>query len=532
MSNGGGIAILFGSAIVSSSTVSGNLAGELGGGIWSSGSGVEIADSTVSGNVASDAGGGIYGRNSNVTLSDSTVTENQSSTTAAVTIDTPFSFNSGSLTTMNSIIADNGSLGDLGLLGFTTFDINSSLIGNNAGTPLIAAPVGSPDSNGNLIGDSINPIDPLLGGLADNGGPTLTHALLTGSPAIDTGDSTSTVDQRGLPRPGIVDGFPDIGAYEIQPLMLIVDTSNDLLDGDFSAGNQSLREAIQRANANQGVDFIRFDPLVFDGGAEDVIRLLHGELEITDGVVIEAGEFQVVVSGDSLGNDVFDPTTFIVDIAASNAAGSLTDNSGVFNIATSSNDSVSLSGLTITGGNASEDGGGISASFTDIQLTGVNVSGNQSSGNRGGGGIMTEGQLTLDESTVSGNFSFITGVSGGGVGGGIAAFGSAAVTVTNSTISENSATNNGGGIYTAGSDVTLVDSAVVDNSSGREGGGVSTQAGDINLTNSTVSGNQSVADGGGIQSRSGPVSLSASTVSGNSATGSSANGGGIASGSR
>ena len=58
--------------------------------------------------------------------------------------------------------------------------------------------------------------DPLLGPLADNGGPTLTHALLPGSPAIDAGNDAvaETVDQRGLARN--VNGV-DIGAFEAQP---------------------------------------------------------------------------------------------------------------------------------------------------------------------------------------------------------------------------------------------------------------------------------------------------------------------------
>ena len=45
------------------------------------------------------------------------------------------------------------------------------------------------DNGGNLIGTAAAPIDPLLGPLADNGGPTLTHALLAGSPAINRGRS-------------------------------------------------------------------------------------------------------------------------------------------------------------------------------------------------------------------------------------------------------------------------------------------------------------------------------------------------------
>ncbi len=58
----------------------------------------------------------------------------------------------------------------------------------------------------------------MLGPLADNGGPTLTHALLPGSPAIDAGDNTDAPewDQRGPGFPRIVNGTIDIGAFEVQ----------------------------------------------------------------------------------------------------------------------------------------------------------------------------------------------------------------------------------------------------------------------------------------------------------------------------
>jgi hypothetical protein len=63
-------------------------------------------------------------------------------------------------------------------------------------------------------------VDPLLGPLADNGGPTLTHALLPGSPAIDAGDPNPADppewDQRGPGFPRIANGRIDIGAFEVQ----------------------------------------------------------------------------------------------------------------------------------------------------------------------------------------------------------------------------------------------------------------------------------------------------------------------------
>ena len=85
--------------------------------------------------------------------------------------------------------------------------------------------------SGNIITD-----DPQLAPLDHNGGPTKTHALLTGSPAIDAGDpdfsSPPQFDQRGAPR--VIDGDRvtggriDIGAYERQTnadLLLVVDTA-------------------------------------------------------------------------------------------------------------------------------------------------------------------------------------------------------------------------------------------------------------------------------------------------------------------
>jgi hypothetical protein len=66
--------------------------------------------------------------------------------------------------------------------------------------------------------DNLMNTDPLLGPLQDNGGPTLTMALLPGSPAIDAGDNTDApdFDQRGPGFPRIVNGIIDIAAFEVQ----------------------------------------------------------------------------------------------------------------------------------------------------------------------------------------------------------------------------------------------------------------------------------------------------------------------------
>jgi hypothetical protein len=118
--------------------------------------------------------------------------------------------------------------------------VTYSLIGDKSGTSLVEAPVGSPDAKGNLIGGPVHgAIDPRLGPLAYNGGPTfldgsklLTRALLPGSPAIDTGNPAAVAgvgavplfDQRGSPFNRVADGDGaggariDIGAFELQSM--------------------------------------------------------------------------------------------------------------------------------------------------------------------------------------------------------------------------------------------------------------------------------------------------------------------------
>ena len=88
-----------------------------------------------------------------------------------------------------------------------------NLIGIADGCHWVATP-------GDQVGSVTAPINPLLAPLADNGGPTLTHALLFNSPAINTGDNDGCppVDQRGYFRG---DGRCDIGAYEYRALGFI-----------------------------------------------------------------------------------------------------------------------------------------------------------------------------------------------------------------------------------------------------------------------------------------------------------------------
>jgi predicted outer membrane repeat protein len=269
------------------STVSGNSAGggSHGGGIFAT-RGVTLTQSTVSGNSAA-SGGGILASLS-VTLTQSTVTGNHSDGTA--TGGGVFQANSSSnfpFSITGSIVAGNttdGGGADLVQDPQSALTVNYSLIGT-AVTPTSGA--------GNVVTDN-----PQLGPLANNGGRTFTHRLLPASPAIDAGDPGIAIDpyqfdQRGDPFQRVANGDGvgsariDIGAYELQSLSaagLVVDTTADEDDGDYSPGDRSLREVIGAANGSVSDDMITFAPAL--SGA--TITLGGAEIEIAEAVTIDA----------------------------------------------------------------------------------------------------------------------------------------------------------------------------------------------------------------------------------------------------
>jgi predicted outer membrane repeat protein len=206
-----------------------------------------LSDSTISGNHAVTSGGGIVAERSSVSLVRSTVTGN--STTSKPDGSEAgggiFADDRSTISLSHAIVAGNNDPSNLGpdLYLFpnpngTMLSATFSLIGDNRGTDQPEAPVGSPSAAGNLIGGPMNgAIDPLLGPLVYNGGPILpgdqrmlTHALLPGSPAIDTGDPAAVAgmgnvplhDQRGTPFSRVANGddIPeariDIGTFEWQ----------------------------------------------------------------------------------------------------------------------------------------------------------------------------------------------------------------------------------------------------------------------------------------------------------------------------
>jgi hypothetical protein len=272
---GGGIANE-GTLFVSDCTISGKFASPRGGGIYNSSTGtLLLSNSIVTGNATTNAGGGLFNEGA-ITVSNCTFSGNGSTGADGGAV-----FNVGSLTIVTSTFSGNGGTGAYGggvrndgvvSVEESTFAGNTADLGGafyNVGTLIINHSTlssnmageggGGIDSGGtliawntilagnrvekglsldlegvltsrghNLIGDTqggsgfvssdLLNVNPLLGPLQDNGGPTQTMALLPGSPAISDGDPTGApaYDQRGPGFPRLVNGHIDVGAFEVQ----------------------------------------------------------------------------------------------------------------------------------------------------------------------------------------------------------------------------------------------------------------------------------------------------------------------------
>jgi len=252
---GGAISSFNGTVTISDSTFSGNSAG-FGGAINNSGSSTAIINtSTFSNNTATNSGGTILNTGtSTTTISASTFSGNSAPNGGAI-----FNFND-ILIVSNSTFSGNSATSKGGAIfnGKTATITNSTFVGNSASLSggaifnelvtdvvnLKNTIVANSPSGGNCSGiitnqggnlswpDATCPglnQDPLLGPLQNNGGPTQTHALLSGSVAINAvtdctliGGGAVTQDQRGVSRPQPSGGNCDVGAYEAQFFTLTV----------------------------------------------------------------------------------------------------------------------------------------------------------------------------------------------------------------------------------------------------------------------------------------------------------------------
>ncbi len=241
------------------------------------------------------------------------------------------------------------------------------------------------------------------------------------------------------------------------PATITVTSLNDTVALD---GVVTLREAIQSINTATAVN-------------ADVVPV--GAFGTNDTIVFQGVTGTITLGGTAL------PVTKSVTIAGPGASALTINAKGASQIFNATASNVSISGLTLTGGNSGGPGGAI-LSFGNLTISNSVITGNQAIA--GGGLAALGGNLTITGSTFSSNTVTV-------YGGALYASGCGNVTISNSTFSGNTATNNGGALNAS-------------------------ESGTVTISNSTFSGNTATNNGGGLFfSSDGTVSITGSTISGN-----------------
>ncbi|MEM7314077.1 MAG: right-handed parallel beta-helix repeat-containing protein, partial [Planctomycetota bacterium] len=552
-----------GGVTVIKSTVSQNVAGGV------RGSSVVLTGSTISGNL----GTGVSGRT--VRIVDSTITEN-----VVAFAENDAGVRGTNVHVENSIIARNeGALSQLHAVDlFTSLPVEArnSLIGTNRGSQLLPTLSGLPDANGNLIGTLIQPIDPRLGPLANNGGPTLTHEPLPGSPVIDKGKSFESFDQRGLARTVNIDPAPndfgvfvDIGAVERQTapaswlpsdVSAEAGTTSDLNLSETLVSNDSGNPVTLTFIASRG----QFEPPASGADVEAILvnpttlSLIGLPLDINR-YLDSTTNIQFTPQAGDIGNDVALLTAFLDDGTVNAELGEVNidvEEPRSNMIVTTSSDELDrfdgdtslreallaaylfegteritfedeLSGQSIFVSRPLDivDSITIDATALSEMLT---IDGQQTS------------QLFLADTALGTTLGDDLDVTIAGLrlvngnssepGGAIGVFDfSSKLTLNSSVVDENRSDERGGGIYSVGE--VVINDSLVSGNRGRYGGGIWV-SGAATLSNSLVIDNVAFdpncfcAGGGGISARYGAV-ITNSTISGNTSP---YRGGGILSG--
>lgn len=328
-----------------------------------------------------------------------------------------------------------------------------------------------------------------------------------------------------------------------------------LADNTASDGEVTLREALMAASMNASVgdapageedgDRVAFDPDLLDLVAPTIrIDGNLGAFSIDDDVVIDgsvgltgmvtltvdAGGIQRAFnvdagSGPGSSQSVTMRSLNIVNGASDSSGGAMQVLAG----SEVTLDSVSVSNSVANGMNADQGGGAI-FNAGDLSITGGDFSGNSAPmGSGSGGAILNAGSLSITDATLSGNSSQRAG-------GAIEAVAGSNTTLDAVTLSENTTgpmPGNGGGMHITGAgDATITNGTVSGNSAAAEGGGLWNGAGTMTVTGTSISGNTASGDdpdngGGGLFNVAGTLTVSGATISNNIADGVSGSGGGI-----
>jgi hypothetical protein len=258
---------------ITNTTIAGNQAGS-GGGIYSDIGGatdvtVTVLNSTISNNTATSGGAGIFNNTTTVNVYQSTLSSNVSSGDGG-----DIYSNNGPVNIIQSTLANTTAPDGGGIFAFgsTVVTIRNSIVASSS--PSNCAGPGSIVSTGNNIsndttcpfGVGVN-LNPLLQPLANNGGPTQTHALGAGSPALGRGDAgvcadspVNGVDQRGTSRPQ-GGGSCDSGAFESSnpgiPVHYLSQATYNVTEGDGGGFATNATVRVNRTNNTSGASSVQ-----------------------------------------------------------------------------------------------------------------------------------------------------------------------------------------------------------------------------------------------------------------------------------
>lgn len=292
------------------------------------------------------------------------------------------------------------------------------------------------------------------------------------------------------------------------PMIFIVTSTDDVIEND---GVCTLREAVIAANTNSpsgeasgecpaGLEF-----------ATDTILLAPDAIY---SLIIDSTNEDGALDGDL---DIWDNSAAIdlIIMVEENGRATISQDASVDDRVMDVMATVEIEGLTLTGGSNVDLGGGVHNAGGTLIIRTCTVSDNTANH---GGGIFNDafGTLILAGSTVSGNTANLNG-------GGVWNF--STLTVDASTISANSATYNGGGLFNYEGTTTIQNESIIGGDPSAEegnvanlGGGMTVWSGSVTIDASTVSGNSVSWDGGGVWiMNEGTLMVNASTISANSA---------------
>jgi hypothetical protein len=290
---GAGLYVNDGLVTISDSTIANNDATGGAGGLGGSPDGTNGTDGDAQ-------GGGVYLAAGTVDLTNDTVAYDSVPSGTGLAVGGGVFNASASVNALNTLFADNAASAAPDFAGNFTSALNN-VVGIGTGSNLAPA---FPDTNGNLVGSSGAPINPQLGQLAQNGGPTETVALQAGSPAIDAGNNSVTAapfnlftDQRGFARE--VGPAVDIGAYEdqIDPPASIPVTAVQMQPTSFDLGSFSDANSLATHAWNVDVNW-------GDGSAHsDFTVTSQGEVGSLTHTYAKAGHHDTTVTvSDSFGD--------------------------------------------------------------------------------------------------------------------------------------------------------------------------------------------------------------------------------------